>query len=350
MLRNHRFLIPILLLSILLVGCKTSGGGSGGGGGSGSAAIPGVNNPANSQAILSSSTQANAPIPSTNIPNSTLPVDSGKSSAPVANLDFLPLIAKASIPPELAKDYAALKSQSLGFANIDKIDLPHYQISMDHRISEMMHGIMQNRGVSNFPAFMACGFDTEMGSLAASSNTKVQYALQRGGNICFKLHQPEGYFLKDKIFSPGIFNMLTLQNVLETAVTAPMLQNIPFSFFDVPTTQSIRSAMLRIKFSVLTLDLNDFLARMDSALTDGSISAIDKQNLLLMKQATLSKISELNRWNDAGKAALTADNLAVAKQRKLRGALPYNNLPDTERKSLTMYASAMMWRLRGGGF
>lgn len=339
MRKNRLVCFATVFLALNLAGCKSSTGGKPVAAGSASVAT-------------STSTAAQAGASQTNSGNRSQESTGGTSaeSLPKALLDFIPFRSKVSIPQNLLGEYASLHVVQPANATVDAVDLQNHQVYMDRRIASMMSAIVQKNGVMSFPNFMECGFDADMANLAASANSKIQSAIERGSNLCFKLRQPEGFFYKGSLFVPGFFSMLELQDALEAVVTAPMMQGVPFSFFDAPTTRSVQSAMLRVKFSTLTSDFNDFFGRIDAALAVSGLSTSEKQNLSKLRASASMRWVELNAWNDSGKSAYNADAQKIVAQGKIRSVLPYNNLSDNERKNLSMYLYAMMWRFRGGGF
>lgn len=265
---------------------------------------------------------------------------------------FVSFVPKQNLDPSLGKAYQSLVVQKPSQVSVMQIELLNYTLSFDHRIATMLNYHVTNHDVQISPVFMACHLDEPVAKFEQPQQTTIVALVGRIGNICYRLRQPESYFNKGSVFKPDFFgtNMTKLEDVIDTVVTPTQLQHTQFSFFDESTTRSIQSAMLRVKFSILERDYKDLYVRLQNVQNDGSVSARDKQIAQEIKQHADNLMSVIQKWNQQGVAAFQADQEKVAASGKTRGSLPFVNMPDVERKNLTMYLYAMMWRFRGGGF
>lgn len=275
---------------------------------------------------------------------------------PARAQEYRPFTVKLGVPAELLSEYTGLKSEpypdqaSTAAESIVPINLNRYTVHFDQRIASMMEHIFATHGVQFFPDYTDCLFDSYIGQFNAPKQAKVAYALERANNLCLKLHQPEVFFNAGSVFNAGLLNMTGINDLIETAVTPSLLQNVPFSLFDEVTTQSIRSALLRVKFTTVENDFADLVKRIKAMANADEVSGQDREIATLMLKASQKKLEELRKWNEEGKNQFRIDTRRVTAAGKTRGSMEFKNMPDVERKNLTMYLYAMMWRFRGGGY
>jgi hypothetical protein len=265
---------------------------------------------------------------------------------------FVSFVPKQSLDPNLNKAYQSLVVHKPAQAQITRIELLNYALFFDHRIAAMLNYHVTNHVVQTFPDFLSCRLDEPVAQFQQPQHAAIAALVERITNICYRLRQPESFFNKGSVFKPDFLgsNMSKLEHVIETVVTPTQLQNTQFSFFDEQTTRSVQSAMLRVKMPILERDYKDLFDRIQNVLNATNVSARDKQIAQEIKQHADGLQSVIAQWNQQGLNAFQADQARVASSGKSRGSLPYVNMPDIERKNLTMYLYAMMWRLRGGGF
>lgn len=317
----------LLIASVALTGCKVGGGG---------------NNSAN---------QAKQPTPNTQTPaQSNVEVNSTNSFTSMLVSNFSPFTAKTVLRSDISSSAQNLRAQPGTGMHVEPIELARFQVNFEPRIASLMSSIEDNRGLALTPKFSNCEFDIGMNKLTTSSNARVQFALERAANLCSKIERPEIFFYTGTLFEENPFSLTNIEDVLETVVTPLLLRGYAFSFFDPATNQQIRAAFLRIKFVKMSQDFNDFFSRIDAAISASETSSIDRAALSEMRAQAQSKWSKIHQWNEIGKNQLAQDSARILASGKTRSALPYLNLPDAERKALSMYLYAMMWRFRGGGF
>lgn len=265
---------------------------------------------------------------------------------------FVSFVPKVALDAASNSKYPSLRVQTYPDAKIEKVELKNYTLYLDQRIAALLKYNVTNHEVHELAPYGACGFDVTAAQFVDQKNSSVAAVIGRVGNLCYRLRQPETYFNKGSLFEGSFFgnNMSTLEDVIQTVVTPTQLQNTQFSFFDVPTTRSVRSAMLRIKYSIMERDYKDLYSRIDKLMAASDVSAQDKQTAQVIRQQAQTTWTQIQSWNEEGKRMFQQDRQRLSAKGRSRGYLPYDNMPDQERKDLTMYLYAMMWRFRGGGF
>lgn len=262
---------------------------------------------------------------------------------------YVPYVPKTALPPDLQKQYSQLSAVQYQGSIVVTMDMANNKLFLDSRIAEMLNSIGATNGHGVFVDFFDCAIDLEL--QAIKNNTSLSEVYLRGVDLCLKLSKPEAFFNKGVLFEPGLLKMKALKDVIETVITPTFLQNTPFSYFDQKTTHLIRSALLRIKFEVVMKHFSDMQQTIYKHLKESTqISSQEAQALRNMQSKLSSQSQVVAAWNEKGKSQFKDDVQQAQKRNPSRGTLPYNNMPDLERKTLTMYLYAMMWRFRGGGF
>lgn len=262
---------------------------------------------------------------------------------------YTPFVLRPSIPNALVAEYETLTVSPYSAAQMTRVPLRNYDLFYDSRVSGMLNTAAQFKNNVQLVSFVECEFQNSLSQLDSFSNPLYQTIKGTAQSLCSHLRQPEVFFNTNRSFDQGPLSMITLQQVIETAVTPFLTRNQPFSFFDSATTYKIRSALLRIKYESMINEFISLDAQLRVALSVPMVPSTERQVLTALQSAANSQKQRIIVWNDSGKQAFQADQQRLAEAGRTRGALSYNNMPDDERKALTAYLYAVMWRYRGGG-
>ena len=203
----------------------------------------------------------------------------------------------------------------------EKIEIRDYDIFFHPEIARLLLRIESTNGEAPLENFLTC--PDELKSSPA------------GRNFCRAIERPETLFVGPTLFDPGLTGiysaMQTLEENLTTIITPSERQGTTFSWFSESTSQKIRRAMLRLKFSEVE--------RLASEIPTHDLSPL-----------TTTLISQVREIEASGRRDYLLDARRISEKGKFRARLPHPNLSDEDRRVLSMFVYGMLWRFRGGGF
>lgn len=264
---------------------------------------------------------------------------------------FRPFTTNVGIPGHLVSDVNQFQVDGGLRFQPQTIRLNEYDISMHPLVAGLMINVSNTQGVQGLPQFENCDMLNAINAFQNQGDGRVADVMNRVRSVCAKIMAPELMYATNKLFDPGTFGLLTamtsIEEILRTIVTPLSMQGTAFSWFDVETSQKIRMAMFRIRYSDLKKELNQLQKTLDSAV--GSLPGSDQTTARQLRDLANLQMARIMVINNDGINAYKADARAVAAKGKNRPSLPYQNLSDEDRRYLSLYTFAMMWRFRGGG-
>ncbi len=272
-------------------------------------------------------------------------------STPSWAQSFRPFSTNLSIPGHLTSSMNQFQVDGGLLFEPQTIRLAEFDVSMHPLIANLMIHISNTQGVQGLPQFENCEMINAINAFQNQGDGRVVDVMNRVRSICAKIMSPEAMYATNKLFDPGTLGLLTamtsIEEILRTIMTPLLMQGTAFSWFDVETTQKIRMALFRIRYSDLKKELNQLQKTLDSVA--GSLSGADQATARELRNLANQQMARIMVINNDGINAYKADARVLAAKGKNRAALPYQNLSDDDRRYLSMYTFALMWRFRGGG-
>lgn len=263
------------------------------------------------------------------------------------------------IPASLSEMAASQRVQSADSLAIPSVAVPifsqifkqNYTAHFHPLVADFLTSVKKDQGQARFSPFMKCALSHQVSALSLSGNQASLHSLiTQIQDLCQKIERPETLFATNKLFKPSLFAQNNVEDLLETVITPMEMQRVAFSGWSAPISQELRQALLRLRYDKLKAQFTRVLDAIKKTADSSSVSSANRKVLNDIFSSGRQQLGQLMQINNEGKQAYKNDENKVWQQGYFRTSLPYNNLSDQDRKLISTYVYAYMWRFRGGGF